>query len=70
MYVASVVCFVWDTKPDFPTVQFITTSRERVVELELALAILEGKKKLAEFTQHVSLVEKLKKKTFKIFSRK
>ena len=44
MYVASVVCFVWDTKPDFPTVQFITTSRERVVELELALAILEGKK--------------------------
>ena len=53
MYVASVVCFVWDTKPDFPTVQFITTSRkrerekerERVVELELALAILEGKKK-------------------------
>ena len=44
MFVASAVCFVWDTKPDFPTVQFITTSRERVVELELALAILEGKK--------------------------
>ena len=20
MYVASIVCFVWDTKPDFPTV--------------------------------------------------